>query len=154
MLRVEPMHSAPRASISRAPIASMTMRSTASCGTPSRGRAPRFRSHAELPFRNMSEQDDRSDSVIRMTRRELLASSAALGAALAWPRRTARAATAIEERRDLFPEGVASGDPHPDSVLLWTRRPPVGGSRAKTLRVDVATDAEFHRVISTATAKL
>ena len=27
------------------------------------------------------------------------------------------------ERRDLYPEGVASGDPDPNSVILWTRRP-------------------------------
>jgi phosphodiesterase/alkaline phosphatase D-like protein len=41
------------------------------------------------------------------------------------------------ERRDLFPQGVASPDPHPDSVILWTRRPPVGESRAALLAVEV-----------------
>src|SRR5215831_2165691 len=148
------MRGAPRASTSRVPIASTTTRLTAFCGAPSRVRGLRSRRNSELPFRNMSEHDDRSDSAMRMTRRELLASAAALGAALAWPRRSARAATAPEERRDLFPQGVASGDPHPNSVLLWTRRPPVGASRARALRVEVATDAAFHRVISTATAKL
>jgi alkaline phosphatase D len=105
----------------------------------------------------MSEHDDRSaspQSAARITRREMLARAAALGAALAWPRGSVRAAVAPEERRDLFPQGVASGDPHPDSVLLWARRPPVGENRAKVLRVEVATDAAFHRVISRATAKL
>ena len=35
------------------------------------------------------------------------------------------------ERRELYPQGVASGDPHPDSVMLWTRRPPAAGAAAK-----------------------
>lgn len=112
----------------------------------------------------MSEHDESPDAVTgtpiarRMTRREMLAaaaaSSVALGAALAWPRAIARAATPPSERRDLFPQGVASGDPHPDSVLLWTRRPPIGDSRATTLRAEVASDPEFRRVISTARATL
>ena len=93
-----------------------------------------------------------------MTRREMLAAAAAsavaLGAALAWPRRIVQAAMAPEERRDLFPQGVASGDPHPDSVLLWTRRPPIGDSRATTLRAEVATDPECRHVISTARVTL
>ena len=33
------------------------------------------------------------------------------------------------ERRDLFPEGVASGDPDSSSVLLWTRYPRAGEER-------------------------
>jgi alkaline phosphatase D len=93
-----------------------------------------------------------------MTRREMLAAAAAsaatLGAALAWPRRVAGAEVSAEERRDLFPQGVASGDPHPDSVLLWTRRPPVGDNRATMLRLEVATDADFRHVISMARAGL
>ena len=35
----------------------------------------------------------------------------------------AHRATKWRERRDLYPEGVASGDPDPNSVILWTRRP-------------------------------
>ncbi|PYQ67623.1 MAG: hypothetical protein DMF53_01440 [Acidobacteria bacterium] len=56
------------------------------------------------------------------------------------------------ERRDLFPQGVASADPHPDSVILWTRRPPVGESRAALLAVEVAEDAAFAHVVSRARA--
>src|SRR6185295_18394504 len=58
------------------------------------------------------------------------------------------------ERRDLYPEGVASGDPSPDSVLLWTRRPPVDGDTAKRLTVEVAEDEGFTRVVATAHANL
>jgi alkaline phosphatase D len=58
-----------------------------------------------------------------LDRRSFLQAAAAMGASLAWagPARAAR--TLWEERRDLYPEGVASGDPAPDSVILWTRRP-------------------------------
>lgn len=91
-----------------------------------------------------------------LTRREWLAAATALGAFLAWPLRVARATTldSGNERRDLFPQGVASGDPHPDSVLLWTRRPPVDGSAASMLRAEIATDAAFRRIVSTASVSL
>src|SRR4029434_10379526 len=49
-------------------------------------------------------------------------------------------------------QGVASGDPTADSVILWTRRPPVGESRASRLTVEVALDAAFSRVVVTGSA--
>lgn len=51
------------------------------------------------------------------------------------------------ERRDLFPEGVASGDPQPDSIILWTRRP-FAGNEVRTLTIEVAEDRTFERVVS------
>ena len=54
------------------------------------------------------------------------------------------------ERRDLYPEGVASGDPDSSSVLLWTRHAP----NAKNLTVEVAEDKSFRRVIATAPAPI
>jgi alkaline phosphatase D len=90
----------------------------------------------------------------RVTRREFLAAAAALGATPIWAvgtkNKSARA-TASHERRDLFPEGVASGDPHPDSVLLWTRRPFESGDQARLL-VEVAEDEDFKQVIASAPA--
>ncbi|MGZ3352521.1 MAG: alkaline phosphatase D family protein, partial [Xanthobacteraceae bacterium] len=53
------------------------------------------------------------------------------------------------ERRDLYPQGVASGDPDPHSVILWTRRPFAGEAR-QVLTVEVAEDEAFHRVIAQA----
>jgi len=53
--------------------------------------------------------------------------------------------TAWRERRELFPEGVASGDPDSSSVLLWTRCPHID-----KLRVEVAEDQSFRRVVATA----
>ena len=83
-----------------------------------------------------------------MKRREFLAIAAALGASAAWARNLpARSRTAWRERRDLFPEGVASGDPQGDSVLLWTRYPAPGGTASARLAVEVAEDEDFARVV-------
>ena len=53
-----------------------------------------------------------------------------------------------------FLHGVASGDPHPDSVLLWTRvtpsasaTPGSGVGEAAKVGWEVATDPEFRRVV-------
>lgn len=87
----------------------------------------------------------------QMDRRRFLASAAAMGAALAWPLGGARPSTVRwTERRDLFPEGVASGDPGPDSVVLWTRRPAAKGAVAPRLTAEVAEDEQFTRVVATA----
>jgi alkaline phosphatase D len=48
-----------------------------------------------------------------------------------------------------FNHGVASGDPHTDSVLLWTRATPSGGaSSAIPVTWEVAPDHDFHRVVA------
>ncbi|MEZ5500550.1 MAG: alkaline phosphatase D family protein [Steroidobacteraceae bacterium] len=86
------------------------------------------------------------------TRRDFLAHAAAVGATLAWARpAAARGARKWRERRDLYPEGVASGDPEPDSVVLWTRRPFAQGDHA-VLTAEVALDADFRNVVATARA--
>ena len=60
------------------------------------------------------------------SRRAFLAQASAMGAGLAFGAGPGRAhAAARVERRDLYPQGVASGDPRADSVILWTRRAPV-----------------------------
>ena len=60
----------------------------------------------------------------RPDRRRFILSAAAIGATAAWGgARAAPSKLAWTERRDLYPQGVASGDPGPDSVILWTRRP-------------------------------
>jgi alkaline phosphatase D len=86
----------------------------------------------------------------RMSRRRFIATAAAIGASVAWRgAHTTKGAPWIE-RRDLYPEGVASGDPTFDSVLLWTRRPFDDGRKQAQLAVEVALDEQFHRVIATA----
>ena len=81
------------------------------------------------------------------SRRAFVQLAAAMGASLAWtgPARASR--TKWREARDLYPEGVASGDPDPNSVILWTRRPFGQGTRQQ-LTVEVAEDPQFHRVVA------
>jgi alkaline phosphatase D len=98
----------------------------------------------------------------RITRRAFVAAAAAIGATIAWAaERPGRSKQSWVERRDLFAEGVASGDPATDSVLLWTRyskdprpNPPPrrGGGQGGgvPLTVQVAEDREFQRVLATA----
>lgn len=83
-----------------------------------------------------------------LDRRSFVAQAAALGAALAWQGPARASSLAWRERRDLYPEGVASGDPEPDSVMLWTRRPFEGAARGR-LTVEVAKDAAFKQVVAT-----
>jgi len=42
-----------------------------------------------------------------------------------------------------FPQSVASGDPRPESVVLWTRYVDVDGSDETELELELARDAEF-----------
>lgn len=58
------------------------------------------------------------------------------------------------ERRDLFPQGVASGDPTDNSVILWTRRPPVNGNTGTRLSVEVSTSPDFKKILSGGTATI
>ena len=85
----------------------------------------------------------------QLTRRQFLAQATAIGAALAFGRGCEHVpGVARSERRDLFPQGVASGDPAPDSVILWTRRAPDAGASAHRLAVEVARDAKFADIVA------
>ena len=83
-----------------------------------------------------------------LTRRSFIASAAAIGAGLALGGIARASKTSWTERRDLYPDGVASGDPEPDSVILWTRRPFESGD-SHHLWVEVALDRDFAHVIAT-----
>src|SRR5262245_56488618 len=86
-----------------------------------------------------------------ISRREFCAAAAALGASLAWGGLEARPSRVRwHERRELFPEGVASGDPQADSVLLWTRYPRGNGATSARLTLEVSEDAAFERLVATA----
>src|SRR5262245_18379230 len=84
---------------------------------------------------------------MNISRRSFLKVALAIGASLAWggPIRATR--VQWKERRDLYPQGVASGDPDSNSVILWTRRPFAQGTR-ELLTVEVAEDEAFHRVVA------
>ena len=81
------------------------------------------------------------------SRREFIGAAAAIGAAWMWsgPARASR--SRWREQRNLYPEGVASGDPDSSSVILWTRRPFDDGDR-RLLTLEVAEDVAFRRVVS------
>ena len=78
-----------------------------------------------------------------LSRRDFLSLAAAYGATASLAARAAPSKIAWTERRDLFPEGVASGDPDANSVMLWTRRP-----QGKRLTVEIAEDKEFQHVVA------
>ena len=88
---------------------------------------------------------------MRLKRREFLQLATGIGASLAWGGLARASSTGWHERRDLFSEGVASGDPDSSSVILWTRRPYGSGGR-RVLTVEVAEDDAFRRVVAKASA--
>ena len=87
-------------------------------------------------------------------RRLLLQAAAMAGAALSPSALGARAYGATRQGDDPFTLGVASGEPEPDGVVLWTRlapRPlePDGGMapRATPVRWEVSEDEGFRRIV-------
>lgn len=84
---------------------------------------------------------------MKISRRTFLRVAAAIGASLAWAGPARGSRIRWQERRDLYPQGVASGDPDQHSVILWTRRPFAQGTR-QLLTVEVAEDEEFIRVVA------
>lgn len=81
----------------------------------------------------------------RLSRRRFLSAIVVTAAASALPLAALAGATGKPPTvsRTRFPQSVASGDPRPDRVLLWTR---VAGN-ASGLRVQVAEDAGFSRCV-------
>ena len=86
-----------------------------------------------------------------LTRREFVQLAVAMGASLAWGGPARASTTGWREQRDLYPQGVASGDPDSRSVILWTRRPFASRER-HLLTVEVAEDDAFRRVVAKTTA--
>jgi alkaline phosphatase D len=89
---------------------------------------------------------------MKISRRSFLKTATAIGASLAWVGPAQGSRIHWHERRDLYPQGVASGDPDPHSVILWTRRPFANGGTPQLLTVEVAEDEAFRRVIAHAQA--
>lgn len=80
-------------------------------------------------------------------RQFLIAAAASVGASLVITGPAGAATNVRGIARDRFPEGVASADPQPDNVLLWTRCPPRTG-RAADLQVEVSEYDDFRTVIA------
>jgi alkaline phosphatase D len=96
----------------------------------------------------------------KLSRREFLAAAASIGAVAAFARNgmaksgAAKSRVKWTERRELYPEGVASGDPQADSVLLWTRRPSANAHANVQLTCEVAADSAFEHLVTTADVKV
>jgi alkaline phosphatase D len=85
------------------------------------------------------------------TRRQFLQAASALGATLAYGISRAHAQRQPwTERREHYPQGVASGDPAPTSMILWTRRPPPAPDRgaAIALFLEVSADPRFTKIVA------
>src|SRR5688572_13552797 len=96
---------------------------------------------------------------MKLTRRQFLETALALGCGALWVDSAPRASTLRwQERRELYPQGVASGDPQADSVILWTRyvaaKAAPTGAAPTELTVEVALDQTFEKVVATATAPI
>jgi alkaline phosphatase D len=90
----------------------------------------------------------------KVDRREFISLAGALGASLAWSNGVPAASRASwHERRELYPQGVASGDPDHHSVVLWTRRPFNSGT-SKSLIAEIALDPGFRNVVAATRAKV
>lgn len=90
-----------------------------------------------------------------LRRRDFLLAALSLGASAAFASPHARPSSLrCSERRDLYPEGVASGDPTSEGVILWTRRPFLEPTTSASLTVEVAEDREFQRVVAEASARV
>src|SRR5689334_4960221 len=88
-----------------------------------------------------------------LSRRDFIQTAAAIGASLAWGEKARASTIRWTEKREFYPEGVASGDPDPNSVILWTRRPFTDIGR-HILTVEVAENETFHRVVAQAPAPI
>src|SRR3954469_21211061 len=82
-----------------------------------------------------------------LSRRDFIKTAAAMGASLAWVGVARASRSNWRQSAAHYPEGVASGDPDPHSVILWTRRPYDSGDR-HSLTVEVAEDEAFQRVVA------
>ena len=96
-----------------------------------------------------------------LTRRSLLQIGAATtGTALVGAAAVAAAGPASAGGTPAFVHGVASGDPLPDSVILWTRVTPrpgdgpgSGSGPVVPVTWEVATDAAFRRIVRSGTVR-
>ena len=88
-----------------------------------------------------------------ISRRDFMQTAAAIGASFAWGAAARASRVSWHERRDLYPQGVASGDPDAHSVILWTRRA-FGDAKRHLLTVEVAEDQAFRQVVAHAAGQM
>lgn len=87
----------------------------------------------------------------KLTRRNFLEMACASAAGAFLPPLTSCAP--LPQARNRFPQGIASGDPSPYSVILWTRVDPEHPGKAETVTYEVALDERFLQVVVRGDAK-
>ncbi|RYE77620.1 MAG: alkaline phosphatase, partial [Myxococcales bacterium] len=94
------------------------------------------------------------ESPLRVTRRSALAGGGAVVATGAVTSFDAAHDEADAATNPYFRHGVASGDPYPNSVVIWTRVTPTAGSLPGSgagprvaVKWEVATDPKFRRIV-------
>src|SRR6185436_3383688 len=94
----------------------------------------------------------------KLNRRLFLASGVAAGGAVALPQLAGASGPALAAARDPFGLGVASGDPRPDGMVLWTRLATApldigGGMGTRTVPVEwqLASDEAFGTIVASGT---
>lgn len=94
-------------------------------------------------------------STAGLDRRSFLALGAAATGAVLVPATPALAGRSVRSTGPVFTLGVASGDPLPDSVILWTRLAPKPleldggmGSATATVEWEIATDEAFADIVA------
>jgi hypothetical protein len=95
---------------------------------------------------NVRKPPDLGHDAPMRSRRQFLQAAGSIGATLAMGMPRVRAqGKAWTERREFFPQGVASGDPGPNSVIVWTRLQPRTGDTRRSHRIlaEVARDQAF-----------
>ena len=85
---------------------------------------------------------------VLVQRRQIVAAALAIGAVPVFARSPRSSASGWREARARFPQGVASGDPSADSVILWTRREPRDGEAGARITLEVAEDEGFARIVA------
>jgi alkaline phosphatase D len=87
----------------------------------------------------------------RFTRRAFGKAALAIGALPAFAAARQPSRSGWSEAPERFPQGVASGDPDSESVILWTRREPIGSEPSTMLRLELSDSADFSSVLASRT---
>src|SRR5688572_5366532 len=95
----------------------------------------------------LSRQPWRKPLFQKLHRRTLIQCIAAVAASTAFGC-SDEETTPGQEGRDFFPQSVASGDPRPDSVVLWTRAvdPELAGQDTP-VKLQVSTEESFSSLV-------
>jgi alkaline phosphatase D len=90
----------------------------------------------------------------RLRRREFLCAIVVTAAAVPLPACGSDDADGGSNEKDVlavYPQGVASGDPKPESVILWTRAVPRSGAGAVPVGYEIALDEKFTQRVAEGT---